>query len=67
MDRFDLEEKITRMNLMCDDLESFAEYLLDNEMSQYEISKALSGLAVINKVRHQELWDTFLGVFDLSE
>ena len=67
MDRFDLEEKIARMGLMCEDLESLAEYLLDNEMSQYEISKALSGLSVINKVRHQELWDTFLGVFDLSE
>jgi hypothetical protein len=66
MDRFDLENSITNMHTIVDDLNDISFGILECGISQDETVNAIDGLAVILKLKIEKLFDTFVKVHKLD-
>jgi hypothetical protein len=67
-DRFDLENEITNLTAVSDDLVLLAGAVLEREeFSADELSNALLGLSVMVTLRSEKLFDIFKAVFQLDE
>jgi hypothetical protein len=66
MDRFDLENSITNMHSVVDDLNDISFGILECEMSKDETVNAIDGLAVLLKLKIEKLFDTFVKVHKLD-
>jgi hypothetical protein len=66
MDRFDLENKITKTGLFADNLRDLAHSVLEHDLSTDEIANALEGLAIFIEAHERVLFDTFKQVFKLD-
>lgn len=67
MDRFDLEMQICQLDNFVDDLNDLTYGILELEMTEDEVVNALSGIAVMMKVKNKKLFDTFTQVFHLDQ
>jgi hypothetical protein len=66
-DRFDLENDITNLLGLSDDLEMLSAALLDDIVSTDDVVNALTGMAVMARLRAGRTFDTFKAVFELDE
>lgn len=66
MDRFELEQQISNLLSICDDLDLVSENILENDLSQDEIANALIGISSLLKMKHDKLFDVFKQVFKLD-
>jgi len=66
MDRFDLENKITKTGLFADNLRDLAYSVLEHDLSTDEIANALEGLAIFIESHERVMFDTFKQVFQLD-
>jgi len=65
-DRFDLEEQISKIDGISDDLEILAEAILDGEIkTPDDIANILVGTAAMMRLRANKLFHTFEEAFDL--
>lgn len=67
MNRFDLEQQISTILNVCDDLDLLTENILENDMSTDDIANVTLGLSVLLKMRHEKIFDTFKQVFKLDQ
>ena len=67
--RFDLEDAISRVRDIEDDIEAFLQMYMDGptRMSQDEVWNYLSGIKHVFQLRNGVLWDTFKQVHGLDE
>lgn len=66
MNRFDLEEKITKTYNFVDNLNDISYGILEVGMSNDEIVNAIDGLAVMLKIHTDKLFDVFKQVNHLD-
>jgi hypothetical protein len=66
-DRFDLENEITTLTNVSDDLVLLAHGVLEGDMDADAIANALLGLSVLVTLRSEKLFDVFKSVFKLDE
>jgi hypothetical protein len=66
MDRFDLENKITKTSIFADHLRDLSGSIMEHDLSTDEIVNALEGLAVLVESHERSLFDTFVQVFELD-
>lgn len=68
MDRFDLEDKIMKISMTGDDIDTLANFFMNNpeECSEDSVANALVGLSLLHKARHYELWESFIASFNLD-
>lgn len=66
MDRFDLENKITKTSIFADHLRDLSGSILEHDLSKDEIVNALEGLAVLVESHERSLFDIFIQVFKLD-
>lgn len=64
-DRFDLEDQITKIDAISDDLDSIADAIINEELSTDEIANMLIGAAAIMRLRATKLFRTFEEAFNL--
>lgn len=57
--RFDLEEQILDCWNVTKDLNTLAEGVIEQNLSQDDISNALIGLKTMYELKHDKLWKTF--------
>jgi hypothetical protein len=67
MDRFDLEDQIMKSENIADELEMIACAILEEQITQDELSNALIGLATIHRIRNKHLFECFKNVLELDE
>jgi hypothetical protein len=67
MDRFDLEEQITKLYSLVDSINDISYGVLEGNLSTDEISNALDGLAVLTEVKIKKLFDVFTQVHGLDQ
>jgi|LakMenEpi03Aug12_release.lakeMendotaPanAssembly.Ray.scaffolds.fasta_scaffold2468781_1 hypothetical protein len=67
MDRFDLEEQITKLYSLVDSINDISYGVLEGNLSTDEISNALDGLAVLTEVKIKKLFDVFIQVHELDQ
>lgn len=67
MDRFDMENELTNLNKISDDLKTIAYQLADGSLDKDDLFAALYGLSILHDARYAIAWDTFLQVFKLDE
>lgn len=68
-DRFELEDKIMAAWQTGTDLELLSRQFYDGERrySQDEIMNGLLGIASLHSMRMEELWDSFIGTYNLDK
>lgn len=66
MDRFDLEQKITKTSIFSDHLRDLSSSVMEHNLSTDEIVNALEGLAVLIESHERSLFDIFIQVFHLD-
>lgn len=66
MDRFDLEMQICQLDNFVDDLNDLTYGILELEMTEDEVVNALSGIAVMMKVKNKKLLILSLRYFILT-
>lgn len=66
MDRFELENKITKTSVFADHLRDLSSSILEHDLSTDEIVNAIEGLAVLIENHEKSLFDTFVQVFKLD-
>lgn len=66
MDRFDLENKITKTSIFADHLRDLSASIMEHDLSTDETVNALEGLAVLVESHERSLFDTFVQVFRLD-
>lgn len=66
-DRFDLENEITSLSNVSDDLVLLSCGVLDGDMAPDDIANALVGLSIMVNLRAEKMFDTFKQVFALDE
>jgi hypothetical protein len=66
MDRFDLEQKITKTSIFSDHLRDLSSSILEHDLSTDEIVNALEGLAILIESHERSLFDTFAKTFKLD-
>ena len=66
MDRFDLENRISKTSLFADHLRDLSTSILEHDLTTDEIVNAIEGLAVLIESHERVLFDTFVRVFDLD-
>lgn len=66
MDRFELENKITKTAVFSDHLRDLSSSILEHDLSTDEIVNAIEGLAVLIESHERSLLDTFVQVFKLD-
>ena len=57
--RFDLEEQILECWNITRDLDTLAEGVIEQNLSQDDISNTLIGLKTMYELKHDKLWRTF--------
>jgi hypothetical protein len=67
MDRFDLECHIMNMHSIVDDLNNISYGVLEEQMTEDEITNALHGLAVMTEIKIKKLFNVFTQVFKLDD
>lgn len=67
MNRFELEDKITAMNNINEELEVLSRRILEEGLDQDDIVNALNGIIVLQCGRQNQLWDTFIHTFSLDQ
>lgn len=67
MDRFELEDKIMNMHTLTSDLNALASGVLEEQITMEEAANAIIGLAVLNTIKVNQLFDTFKSTFKLDE
>lgn len=67
MDRFDLEDKITAMSNINEELNVLSRRILEENLDNDDIINAINGIIVLQDGRHNELFDTFTQVFKLDQ
>lgn len=67
MDRFDLENKIMELHSMVDCLHDIVHGVLEEQLATDEIATAIEGVAVVHRLKINQLFDTFQQVFNLDE
>jgi hypothetical protein len=67
MDRFDLEDRIYKLNNIVDDINDLSFGILEGGMSKEEVANALDGLAVMTEVKLKKLFDVFIQVHKLDQ
>jgi hypothetical protein len=67
MECYELEEKISSLLNLNEDLDLLIEALLDNKISNEEAVNFLIGLNVSIKLKQEKLFDTYKKVFKLDE
>jgi hypothetical protein len=66
MDRFDLENKITKTSLFADHCRDLAHSIIEHNLTIDEVANTLEGLAVLIESHERVLFDTFIQVFKLD-
>jgi hypothetical protein len=66
MDRFDLEDKITAMNNIVEEINMLSKLVADG-LDCDDIVSTLFGIRILHEGRQAELFDTFTQVFKLDE
>ena len=66
MDRFDLENRISKTSLFADHLRDLSTSILEHDLTTDEIVNAIEGLAVLIESHERVLFDTFVRVFHLD-
>jgi hypothetical protein len=67
MDRFELEDKITAMNNIVEEINLLAKMVLEHDLDKDDIASTLFGIRILHEGRQAELFDTFTQVFKLDE
>jgi hypothetical protein len=67
MDRFELEDKITAMNNIVEELNLLARLVLEHDLDKDDIASTLFGIRILHEGRHAELFDTFIQTFKLDQ
>jgi hypothetical protein len=67
MDRFDLENKITKTSIFADHLRDLSGSILEHDLSTDEVVNALEGLAVFIESHERSLFDIMCQVFELDQ
>jgi hypothetical protein len=67
MDRFDLENELTNLSKISDDIKTIASQVMDGTLDRDDVFAALHGLAILHDARYAIAWDIFLQVFKLEE
>jgi hypothetical protein len=67
MDRFDLENKITKTSIFADHLRDLSASIMEHDLSTDETVNALEGLAVLVESHERSLFDIFIQVLKLDE
>lgn len=67
MDRFDLECQIMKSDNISDELEMISCALLEGQLTEDELSNALIGLATVQRIRTNHLFECFKNVFELDD
>jgi hypothetical protein len=65
-DRFNLEDEISQLYSLADQLETISEAVLEHDLSTDETVNAIEGLRVILKLQAQKLHDTMCQCFQLD-
>lgn len=66
MDRFDLENKITKTSIFSDHIRDLSSSILEHDLSTDEIVNALEGLAVLIESHERSMFSIFQQVFKLD-
>lgn len=68
MDRFKLEDAITRCGTTTDDLMMLAKRYADHPepLSEDEMVNAIHGIAAVHELRYAELWEVFKQAYKLD-
>lgn len=67
MTRFDLEDQISSLFSVSDDLVLLSNSVLEDTLSKDEIANILIGLSGIVNLRRNQLFDTMKQIFQLDE
>jgi hypothetical protein len=67
MNRFDMENELTNLSKISDDIKTIAGQVIDGTLDRDDVFAALHGLAILHDARYSAAWDTFLQVFKLDE
>ena len=67
MDRFDLEDKITAINNIVEELNTLSKLVLEHDIDKDDIASTLFGIKMLHEGRQAELFDVFTQVFELDE
>jgi hypothetical protein len=67
MDRFELEQQISGILNVCDDLNLLTENILENDMDTDEVANALIGISIVLKMKHDKIFDVFKQTFKLDQ
>ena len=67
MDRFKLEDKITAMNDIAEELNLLARLVLEQNLDRDDIASTLFGIRILHEGRQAELFDTFTQTFKLDQ
>lgn len=67
MDRFELEDKITAMNNINEELAVLSRRVLEGNFDTDDIVNAINGIIVLQNCRQNELFDTFVQTFRLDQ
>jgi hypothetical protein len=68
VDRFDLEDHITRQLDVCDMIELVADQIMEEGMYEVDdIVNTLNGISRLHKLRHDKLFDVFTRVHELDQ
>lgn len=68
MDRFKLEDAITKVSITSDDLMLLAKRYADHPepMSEDDVINAIHGIMAVHELRYAELWEVFKQTFKLD-
>lgn len=66
MDRFDLENKITKTSIFADHIRDLSASIIEHDLSTDEIVNGLEGLAVLIESHERSMFDIFKQVFKLD-
>lgn len=66
MDRFDLEQKITKTSIFADHLRDLSSSILEHGLTNDEIVNAIEGMAVLIESHERSLFDIFVQTFKLD-
>lgn len=66
-DRFDLEIDITNFYGIADDLDMLASAILESNLSDDDIANALTGLAVLTRLKTSKAFSSFTEVLQLDQ
>lgn len=67
MDRFILEDKINNMNNIVEELTVLSNRIMEEDISTDDIVNAINGIVVLQEGRQNQLWNTFISVFNLDQ